>query len=325
MPGFGAAPPLPGRGRADRRQPGGGAAARPARSSGSSARTSPATRSAAGSGWKWAAPAGPPRSPRSPPPASGGRRSARAGRDTRALGPAPAPAGLRRAPASRRCAARMLATFAAHPERIPAAAGRELVLGWIDANGYDGANRAMRTHIFDPAGYPEEVPVTIAWGELDRLSARRSRSAAPPAPASSSSPASATRRRGTTPSWSPAPCSRAAPSRPPTDVLGEFGTPANRGGAALIVERTENPQWLSNAYLVADPEAGTGVLIDGNDELGPLLERGRARRDRDHPHPRHPSPRRPRRRPRRGAQGSSATRRWSPTRRPPPSSTKRSR
>ena len=41
----------------------------------------------------------------------------------------------------------------------------------------------------------------------------------------------------------------------------------------MIVERTENPQWLSNAYLVAAPEAGTGVLIDGNDELGALLER----------------------------------------------------
>jgi hydroxyacylglutathione hydrolase len=41
----------------------------------------------------------------------------------------------------------------------------------------------------------------------------------------------------------------------------------------LIVERTENPMWLSNAYLVADPEQKTGVLIDGNDELGPLLER----------------------------------------------------
>ncbi len=71
-----------------------------------------------------------------------------------------------RIPAARR---RMLATFAAHPERIPVAAGRELVLGWIDANGYDGANREMRTRLFDPAGYPEEVPVTIAWGELDRL------------------------------------------------------------------------------------------------------------------------------------------------------------
>jgi hydroxyacylglutathione hydrolase len=40
----------------------------------------------------------------------------------------------------------------------------------------------------------------------------------------------------------------------------------------VIVERTENPMWLSNAYLVADPAAGSGVLIDGNDELGPLLE-----------------------------------------------------
>ncbi|HEU4944698.1 MAG TPA: hypothetical protein VFT10_06005, partial [Solirubrobacterales bacterium] len=53
-------------------------------------------------------------------------------------------------------------------ERIPAAAGRKLVLGWIDANGYDGANRAMRTHVFDPTDYPD-LPVTLAWGELDRL------------------------------------------------------------------------------------------------------------------------------------------------------------
>ncbi len=41
----------------------------------------------------------------------------------------------------------------------------------------------------------------------------------------------------------------------------------------MIVERTENPQWLSNAYLVADEAGGTGVLIDGNDDLEPLLER----------------------------------------------------
>jgi glyoxylase-like metal-dependent hydrolase (beta-lactamase superfamily II) len=45
----------------------------------------------------------------------------------------------------------------------------------------------------------------------------------------------------------------------------------------VIIERTENPQWLSNAYLVADEAGGTGVLIDGNDDLGPLLER--AKRD----------------------------------------------
>ncbi len=41
----------------------------------------------------------------------------------------------------------------------------------------------------------------------------------------------------------------------------------------MLIERTENPQWLSNSYLVADEEGGKGVLIDGNDELGPLLER----------------------------------------------------
>jgi pimeloyl-ACP methyl ester carboxylesterase len=64
---------------------------------------------------------------------------------------------------------RALATFTAHPDRIPAAAGRELVLGWIDASGYDGANRAMRTHLFDPTDYPEDVPVTIAWAEHDHL------------------------------------------------------------------------------------------------------------------------------------------------------------
>jgi hydroxyacylglutathione hydrolase len=61
----------------------------------------------------------------------------------------------------------------------------------------------------------------------------------------------------------------------------------------VIVERTENPVWLSNAYLVANPDGSSGVLIDGNDELGPLLER--AERDGieithvlvTHPHPDH--------------------------------------
>ena len=41
----------------------------------------------------------------------------------------------------------------------------------------------------------------------------------------------------------------------------------------MILERTENPNWLSNAYLVADEAGGKGVLIDGNDGLAPLLER----------------------------------------------------
>jgi hydroxyacylglutathione hydrolase len=61
----------------------------------------------------------------------------------------------------------------------------------------------------------------------------------------------------------------------------------------VILERTENPAWLSNAYLVAGEASGKGVLIDGNDDLGPLLDR--AEREGieithvlvTHPHPDH--------------------------------------
>jgi pimeloyl-ACP methyl ester carboxylesterase len=69
-------------------------------------------------------------------------------------------------PATRR---RAFGSIAAHPDRIPPAAARQLVLGWLDGEGYDAANRAMRRDVFDPGGYPEDVPVTIAWCELDRL------------------------------------------------------------------------------------------------------------------------------------------------------------
>jgi hydroxyacylglutathione hydrolase len=41
----------------------------------------------------------------------------------------------------------------------------------------------------------------------------------------------------------------------------------------MIIERTESPQWTSNAYLVADREGGHAVLIDGNGEVGPLIEK----------------------------------------------------
>lgn len=63
---------------------------------------------------------------------------------------------------------RMLSTFVARPERIPLATARRLILSWVDAVGYEAANRAMRSHVFDPSGYPE-IPVTLAWGERDRL------------------------------------------------------------------------------------------------------------------------------------------------------------
>jgi len=45
----------------------------------------------------------------------------------------------------------------------------------------------------------------------------------------------------------------------------------------VIVERTEHPSWLSNAYLVADEPGGHGVLVDGNGLVEGLLDR--ARRD----------------------------------------------
>ena len=168
------------------------------------------------------------------------------------------PAAARARPAAAGDAPAGISAIAAHPERIPAGGGRELVLGWIDANGYDGANRAMRTHVFDPAGYPEDVPVTIAWGELDRL-------VGPPKP--ERRPAGARflvlPGVGHTPTW----------DDPELVARTLLEGSARRSSPCVIVERTENPQWLSNAYLVADPAAGTGVLIDGNDELGPLLER----------------------------------------------------
>ena len=98
------------------------------------------------------------------PEGGGARMLVRGSRWVKAARPLLAPALL--LPATRRLAFR---SIAAHPERIPPAAARQLVLGWLDGEGYDAANRAMRSHVFDPAGYPEDVPVTIAWCELDRL------------------------------------------------------------------------------------------------------------------------------------------------------------
>jgi hydroxyacylglutathione hydrolase len=40
----------------------------------------------------------------------------------------------------------------------------------------------------------------------------------------------------------------------------------------MIIERTEAPDWTSNAYVVADQEGGHAVLIDGNGVTGPLIE-----------------------------------------------------
>jgi hydroxyacylglutathione hydrolase len=49
----------------------------------------------------------------------------------------------------------------------------------------------------------------------------------------------------------------------------------------MLVERSMDPGWLSNAYLVADEEGGTAVYIDSGAPLEPLLEA--AQRWRVHP------------------------------------------
>ena len=64
---------------------------------------------------------------------------------------------------------RALRTTMAYPERVPAREARLLVLEWVDSRGYEDANREMRSVVFDPAGFPGDVPVTIAWGERDSL------------------------------------------------------------------------------------------------------------------------------------------------------------
>src|SRR5204862_7419401 len=40
---------------------------------------------------------------------------------------------------------------------------------------------------------------------------------------------------------------------------------------AVIVERSMDPSWLSNAYLVADRRGGTGLFVDSGAPLDPLI------------------------------------------------------
>jgi hydroxyacylglutathione hydrolase len=40
----------------------------------------------------------------------------------------------------------------------------------------------------------------------------------------------------------------------------------------VIVERSMHPEWLSNAYLIADMTGGTGVFVDSGAPLLPLFE-----------------------------------------------------
>ena len=99
-------------------------------------------------------------------------------RDTRRLGRRLRPM-LRALLATDRGKNALLRTTVAHPERVPKAAAREMVLGYIDAPGYDAANAAMRAEPFEHEG-KVDVPVTLAWGEADRLVGPPSRARVPP-------------------------------------------------------------------------------------------------------------------------------------------------
>lgn len=62
----------------------------------------------------------------------------------------------------------MLRTTVGRPGNLSPSAAREVVLGWVDAPGYEAANDEMRAHIAGGFG-KIDVPTTIAWGELDTL------------------------------------------------------------------------------------------------------------------------------------------------------------
>ena len=55
-----------------------------------------------------------------------------------------------------------------HPDRVPPAAAARLVRAYTRASSYESANAAMRAAVFDGSDRIE-APVTLAWGELDRL------------------------------------------------------------------------------------------------------------------------------------------------------------
>jgi pimeloyl-ACP methyl ester carboxylesterase len=64
--------------------------------------------------------------------------------------------------------AKMLGTVIARPQNVPQEDGIGLIRDWIDAPGYAASNEEMRRHVFEDP-HLVEVPVTIAWGERDRL------------------------------------------------------------------------------------------------------------------------------------------------------------
>jgi pimeloyl-ACP methyl ester carboxylesterase len=65
----------------------------------------------------------------------------------------------------------LLRSSVARPELVPADAATRLIRSYITSPGFEGANTAMRSEVF--SGVEDiRVPVTLAWGEQDRLVAR---------------------------------------------------------------------------------------------------------------------------------------------------------
>ncbi len=91
----------------------------------------------------------------------------RGGPDVRRFGRALLPVipAMVRSTAGRRA---LLASSVGHPERVPPEAAARLVRSYVTSPGFDAANAAMRAEVFH--GVEQiDVPVTLAWGELDRL------------------------------------------------------------------------------------------------------------------------------------------------------------
>jgi pimeloyl-ACP methyl ester carboxylesterase len=94
----------------------------------------------------------------------------RRGRDVRAVGRKLMPVlpTLLRSSAGRQL---LLGASMAHPERVPPEAAARLVRSYVTSSGYESANVAMRSEVFSDFE-DVRVPVTLAWGELDRLVTR---------------------------------------------------------------------------------------------------------------------------------------------------------
>ena len=62
----------------------------------------------------------------------------------------------------------LLRTSVGHPERVPPEAAARLVRAYVTSPGFEAANAAMRAGTLSDTERID-VPVTLAWGELDRL------------------------------------------------------------------------------------------------------------------------------------------------------------